>query len=181
MGIKCSVYIAASIDGFIAKPDGDIEWLDRFSTSELNGLSFNDFMSTVDTLVMGRNTFDKVLSFEHWPYEAIPVVVLTSRKLVIPEYLQSKVRVESGSPDKLLSKLESEGKRHLYIDGGNTIQRFLQARLIHEMTITWVPLLLGKGISLFDSFGTEIPLRLIATTTSKNGFVQVRYELASPA
>lgn len=183
MGIKCSVYIATSVDGFIAKPDGDIEWLHRpeYSGAVLEGLSYVDFISTVDTLVMGRNTFEKVLSFGSWPYEGIPVIVLTSKELDIPQHLQGAVRTESGSPAELVSMLESEGRQHLYIDGGETVQRFLQAGLIHDITITHIPVLLGAGIPLFGSIGVEIPLRLIAATRSKNGFVQVRYEVTYSA
>jgi len=171
--------MATSVDGFIAKSDGDIEWLHRpeYLESDLNGLQYDEFISTVDTLVMGRNSFEKVLTFDAWPYEETPVVVVTSRELTIPEHLQGKVSAESGDPKKLVSKFESEGKQHLYIDGGKTIQRFLQEGLINEITITRIPILLGDGISLFDSFGVETSLRLIAATASENGFVQVRYEV----
>jgi dihydrofolate reductase len=179
MSIKCSVYIATSTDGFIAKPDGDIEWLHRpeYSATALEGLSYDDFISTVDALVMGRNTFEKVLSFDSWPYEATPVVALSSSELDIPQHLKELVRVESSSPEELVSMLASEGMQHLYIDGGVTIQRFLQAGLIHEITITHIPVLLGAGIPLFGSLGSEVPLRLLAATSSDNGFVQLRYEV----
>jgi dihydrofolate reductase len=179
MNIKCSVYIAASVDGFIARPDGDIEWLHRpeYAASELNGLSYDAFISTVDALVMGRNTFEKVLSFGHWPYEGTPVVVLSSRKPAIPDALQGKVRVDAGAPQEVVARLSAEGKRHLYIDGGRTIQRFLQAGLIHEITLTQIPILLGTGIPLFGALGIEVPLRLLDATRSDNGFVQVRYRV----
>ena len=183
MSVKCSVYVATSVDGFIAKPNGDIEWLHQpeYSGSAMEGLSYDDFIATVDALVMGRNTFEKVLSFGSWPYEGTPVIVLSSSKLDIPEHLKGQVRVESGDPVDLAAMLGSEGKQHLYIDGGVTIQRFLQAGLIHEITITRIPILLGAGISLFDAFAIEVPLRLVAATSSDNGFVQVRYEVASSA
>jgi len=179
MSIKCSVYIATSVDGFIAKPNGDIEWLHRpeYSGAALEGLSYDGFISTVDALVMGRNTFEKVLSFGSWPYEGNPVVVLSGRELRISPHLKRYARVESGSPAELVSMFEAEGMQHLYIDGGVTIQRFLQAGLIHEITITHVPVLLGAGISFFGFIGVEVPLRLIAATSSGNGFVQVRCEV----
>jgi dihydrofolate reductase len=183
VNIKCSVYIAASVDGFIAKPDGDISWLQRpeYSAAKMKGVRYEDFISTVDALVMGRNSFEKVLSFDVWPYERIPVVVLTSRKLDVPKRLEGKIRIESGDPKELASRLEGEGKKHLYIDGGATIQRFLRAGLIQEITITRVPLLLGAGISLFGSLGVEVSLRLLEATSSDNGFVQERYEVVSGA
>jgi dihydrofolate reductase len=179
MDIKCSVYIAASVDGFIAKPGGDINWLQQpeYATSGMKGLTYDDFISTIDVLVMGRNTFEKTLSFGSWPYENIPVVVLSSKQIVVPHYLQGMVRTASGTPEQIVSLLASEGKKHLYIDGGVTIQRFLQARLINEIIITHIPILLGEGISLFGTRGIEQPLRLIEAVASDNGFVQVRYEV----
>lgn len=177
MDIKCSVYIATSVDGFIAKPGGDIDWLNRpeYNAAELKGLSYNDFISTIDAVVMGRNSFEKVLSFDGWPYDDIPVVVLTSREVEIPEHLHGKVRLDSGTPEAIVSRLAAEGNRQLYIDGGITIQRFLQARMIDEITITRIPILLGAGVPLFGGADIEQPLRLIDATTSANGFVQVRY------
>jgi dihydrofolate reductase len=183
MTIKCSVYIAVSVDGFIARPDGDIEWLHKpeYSPSAFDGLGYDDFISTVDTIVMGRNTFEKALSFGEWPYKEMPVLVLSSRPLEIPLQLEGKVRVDSGRPEDIVARLQSEGKRHLYVDGGATIQRFLQAGLIHEITITLIPVLLGGGIPLFGSSGDEVPLQLIAATSSGNGFVQIRYAVAPGA
>ena len=175
---KCSVYIAASIDGFIAREDGDIEWLHNpeYSVSKMKGLSYDDFISSVDALVMGRNSFEKVLTFGDWPYNKTPVIVLTSRDLDVPNHLKGKVTVRGGSPKELVADLGKEGKKHLYIDGGNTIQRFLKARVINEITITIIPILLGKGISLFGNTGIELPLKLIDSIGSDNGFVQVRYK-----
>jgi dihydrofolate reductase len=183
MKIKCSVYIATSVDGFIAKPDGDVDWLHRpeYTTSEMKGLSYDDFISTVDSLVMGRKTYEKVLSFNGWPYENTSVIVLSSRKLLIPDHLQGKVSIMSGTPEQIVSQLSSKGNGHLYIDGGITIQRFLDARLINEITITQIPILLGEGIPLFGSMGIEQSLCFIEAAASENGFVQVRYKVQSDA
>jgi dihydrofolate reductase len=183
MNAKCSVYIATSVDGFIAKKDGDIEWLHRpeYSTPEMKGLRYDEFISSVDALVMGRNTFEKALTFGEWPYNVIPVVVLTTRELIIQDHLKGKVTAMGGDPKALVSNLADEGKEHLYIDGGKTIQRFLQAGLISEITITEIPILLGDGIALFGPMESELSLRLLGATSSANGFVQVRYEVASSA
>jgi len=177
MESKCSVYVATSIDGFIARPDGDIEWLHRpeYAASGQVGSTYEKFVSTVDALVMGRNTFATVLSFKAWPYEGTPVIVLSSRALDVPERLHGRMRVDSGNPQDIVARLASEGCRHLYIDGGATIQRFLQARLINEITITRIPILLGGGISLFSAIGIELPLRLLGTADLGNGLVQDRY------
>lgn len=180
--MKCSVYIATSVDGFIARTDGDIDWLLRpeYAVSLLNGLSFEAFIADVDALVMGRNTYEKVSAFPEWPYGTLPVIVLSSRALDIPPHLQSSVRQSAGAPEAIVARLANEGCRHLYIDGGNCVQRFLQAGLINELTITRVPLLLGSGIPLFGALGAEQRLRLIAATHSDNGFVQERYAVSAP-
>lgn len=179
--MKCSVYIAASTDGFIAKSDGDIEWLMRSEYEDAGkiGLVYDEFISTVDAIVMGRHSFEKVLTFDKWYYEGTEVIVLTTKNLTVPENLTGKVRFESGTPHDIVAKLAKEGKKHLYIDGGITIQRFLEARLINELTITVIPILLGSGIPLFDNGGKEQPLELIEVFTSDNGSVQKRFRIKS--
>lgn len=177
--MKCSVYIATSVDGFIAKINGDIDWLHNpeYTKTTINGLSYDDFISTIDAIVMGRNTLEKVLTFDFWPYEDIPVILLTSRPFTTPAKLKGKIRIENLAPSQLVTKLKKEGLNHLYVDGGKTIQNFLKDGLIDEMTITQIPILLGSGIPLFDSMECEYGLRLIAATSSENGFVQARYEI----
>lgn len=177
--MKCSVYIATSADGFIARQDGDIDWLLRpeFDDAGKIGLVYNDFISTVDAIVMGRHSFEKVLTFDQWYYEGTEVVVLSSQNLKVPEHLADKVRVTSGTPEQIVEELAKDGKKHLYIDGGITIQRFLEAKLIHELTITVIPILLGSGIPLFGNEGIEQRLELIDVFTSENGTVQKRYRV----
>jgi len=178
--MKCSVYIATSTDGFIARPDGDIDWLLRPEYREASdvGLIYEEFIATVDAVVMGRHTFEKVSTFDEWYYEDQEVYVLTSRELVIPEHLKERVQVLSGTPSEIVGRLKGEGKRHLYIDGGITIQRFLEAGLIDELTITVIPILLGSGIPLFgNGGGREQPLELMAIESSRTGPVQLRYRV----
>lgn len=179
MRIKCSVFIAASIDGFIARPDGDIEWLHRpeYESSGLNGITYESFIATVDGLVMGRKTLEKVLSFPEWPYEGTPVIALSHKTLEIPAHLQGKVEVLAADVSTLVDQLAERGMKHLYIDGGQTIQAFLEAGLLSELIITRIPILLGQGIPLFSHVGRECELRHIATCTSDNGFVQSRYAI----
>ena len=179
MGVKCSVYIAASVDGFIARPDGDIEWLHKseYASPDKLNISYDEFIATVDSLIMGRNSFEKVLSFSSWPYEDLPVVVLSSLDVEIPDDLRGKVKVDGGDPIDIVSRLEATGSKHLYIDGGATIQRFLQSGLITDIIITQIPLLLGDGIPLFGSIYTEIPLKHMETASSANGFVQSWYQV----
>ncbi|RNC85880.1 MAG: dihydrofolate reductase [Balneola sp.] len=176
--MKCSVYIAASLDGFIAKPDGDIEWLDHpdYILKDKNeDFGFYTFMDSVDALVMGRHTFEKVLSFGEWPYEK-PVVVLSSKLNSIPGDLEGKVIPMSGSPKEIVAQCAERGFNHLYIDGGKTIQQFLNAELIDVITITKIPVLLGDGIPLFGKTEKDIYMELISCTQYENGFVMVVYE-----
>lgn len=179
MDVKCSVFIAASVDGFIARPDGDIEWLHQpaYETAELKGVTYENFIATVDALVMGRKTLEKVLSFPEWPYEGTPVIVLSYQQLQIPAHLEGKVKVMAGDVTSLVATLAERGMKHLYIDGGQTIQAFLEAGLVNELIITRIPVLLGQGIPLFSQIGRELELRHIGTHESDNGFVQSRYQV----
>ena len=129
MDRKCSVFIAASVDGFITRIDGDIEWLHRpeYECAALKGLSYDEFMTTVDAIVMGRKTLDKVLSFPQWPYDNTPVVVLSHGEVALPQELRSKIDVLAGDPAHIVEQLAARGLKHLYIDGGQTIQAFLAA------------------------------------------------------
>jgi dihydrofolate reductase len=183
MDTKCSVFIAASVDGFIARIDGDIDWLHRpeYECSALKGLSYDEFMTTVDAIVMGRKTLDKVLSFPEWPYENKQVVVLSRGKVALPQKLRGKIDVLTGDPALIVAQLAAQGLKHLYIDGGQTIQAFLAAGLINEIVITRIPVLLGKGIPLFSQFGDERGLCLINSSVSDNGFVQSRYQVLASA
>lgn len=179
MAIKCSVFIAASTDGFIARPDGDIEWLHRpeYEVAALNGITYEQFIASVDALVMGRKTLDKVLSFPEWPYADMPVIALSNRPVEIPAHLNANVEVLAGDVTALVEQLADRGLKHLYIDGGQTIQAFLNAGLIDELIITRIPVLLGQGIPLFSPAGSERHLRHVATCASDNGFVQSHYRL----
>lgn len=183
MDTKCSVFIAASVDGFIARPDGNIEWLHRpeYECPVLRGLTYDEFMTTVDALVMGRKTLDKVLSFPEWPYENTRVVVLSRGEVVLPPELRDHVDVLAGDPLLIVAQLAAQGLKHLYIDGGQTVQAFLAAGLINEITITRIPVLLGKGIPLFSQLGGELNLSLIDSSASDNGFVQSRYQVLAQA
>lgn len=183
MPTKCSVYIAASVDGFIARPDGDVDWLDNpaYEAAEAEDYGYGAFMATVDALVMGRSSFEKVLSFDSWPYGDVPVVVLSSGKPALPEALEDKVIREGGAPEGIVSRLAKRGFRHLYVDGGVTIQRFLQAGLIDEMIVTQIPILLGDGLPLFGATGKETPLQLVDSRSYANGFVQNHYRVGGRA
>lgn len=173
-----SVYIATSLDGFIARENGDIDWLsggDSDGSDEDYG--YKEFMDTVDVLVMGRNTYEKVLTFNEWPYGNKPVVVLSSGSVNIPERIAQSVESMSCSPAELVSQLSERGARHLYVDGGKTIQGFLDAGLIQQLIITRIPILIGRGIPLFGPLKRDIKLRHIETRQFASGLVQSKYEV----
>jgi dihydrofolate reductase len=174
MTIRVSVYIATSLDGFIARRNGDIDWLTGGEGTEDYG--YAEFMSGVDMIVMGRNTYEKVLTFGGWPYEK-KVVVLSSRELVIPELLSARVEAIHLSPSDLLQRLEIRAVEHIYLDGGVTIQRFLRDGLVHEMTITTIPVLIGEGLPLFGPLEKDVKLELLASRSFPNGFVQNKYRV----
>ena len=173
--MKASVYIAASLDGFIARRDGDIDWLGE-PPKDGEDYGYEQFINSVDFLVMGRNTYEKVLSFGQWPY-TVPVVVLASRPLDIPADIAAKVETMSGSPADIVAELAKRGAKHLYIDGGKTIQSFLDADLIQRLIIARIPILLGDGIPLFGPLQRDIKLQHVETHAFANGIVQSAYEV----
>lgn len=180
MKTKQSVFIATSFDGFIARLNDELDWLIGDGADSGEGTEgpygFKEFFDSVDALVMGRNTFDVVMDFEEWPYGAKKVVVLSSRSLEIPDHMED-VSTMSGSPIEIVGKLAGDNLNHLYVDGGKTIQNFLRAGLIQEMTLTRVPVLIGEGIPLFGPLEKDIKLEHVSTKAFENGFVQSKYHL----
>lgn len=176
---KISVFIATSLDGYIAEEDGSIDWLNRFNETVPSGedCGYKSFISTVDTLIMGRKTFEKVCEFESWPYD-LPVIVLSSQtNYCVPEFLKSKVSVTSENPEKLIQRLSSEKIKHIYLDGGKTIQSFIKENLVDELTITLIPILLGAGCSLFGTLNKEVRLKQLGCQSYDFGCVQLKYKI----
>lgn len=176
---KASVFIAASLDGFIARKDGGIDWLPTPDSDSEDGedYGYNDFIKTIDAIVMGRNTYELVLTFDEWYYGETPLFVLTTKGVEIPERLQKTVSQMSGSPKEIVQELAEEGYHNLYVDGGKTIQGFLNAGLIDEMTITTIPVLIGSGIPLFGSTDHDIHFHHIENNSFPNGLVQHKYKV----
>jgi dihydrofolate reductase len=177
--MKTSVYIATSLDGFIARPDGELDWLGSPSGDGGEDYGYNAFIDTVDVLVMGRNTYEKVLTFDAWPYGEKPVVVLSNHSLPIPDPIAEFVEVMACSPSELINLLSKRGAKHLYVDGGKTVQRFLDAGLIQRLIITRIPVLIGNGIPLFGPLQRDIRWRHIDTRVFDGGLVQSEYEVAA--
>jgi dihydrofolate reductase len=173
--VKASVFIGTSLDGFIARANGDFDFLPP-GGGEPHG--YDEFMATVDGLVIGRKTFETVLTLDTWPYGEKPVFVLSTR-LLAPTPVGAVVERMSGAPDEIVSQLATRGIQHIYVDGGITIQRFLQAGLIQRLIITRVPVLIGAGIPLFGAVSHDILLRHVETRQYASGLVQSEYMVAA--
>jgi dihydrofolate reductase len=169
-----SVFIGTSLDGFIARANGELDFLPP-GGGEPHG--YEEFMATVDALVIGRKTFETVLTFDEWPYGEKRVFVLSTRPLAAaPD--GAFVEHMAGNPADIVSQLAARGIRHVYVDGGITIQRFLQAGLIQRLIITRVPVLIGTGIPLFGPLQHDIALTHVATRQYASGLVQSEYVIS---
>jgi dihydrofolate reductase len=168
-----SVFIGTSVDGFIARPDGALDFLPE-GGGEPHG--YQEFYAGIDALVIGRGTFETVLAFDAWPYENKPVFVLSSRPLDLSR-VPGLIEQMAGEPADIAAGLKARNLHNLYIDGGITIQRFLRARLIERLIITRVPVLIGSGIPLFGALPHDVPLQHISTRHFATGLVQTEYHI----
>lgn len=174
------VYIATSLDGYIADKNNDLEWLHQVPNPGGSDFGFAEFMDSIDALVMGRNTMEKVLSFGvDWPYNK-PVYVLSSQLNQAPEGLEGKVFPIRGTPEEITQSLNNKGYKNLYIDGGKTVQSFLQVDLIDKLIVTTIPILLGGGIPLFSSLDNPLQFKLerseiLNNLLVKNTFIRANY------
>jgi dihydrofolate reductase len=167
-----SVFVGTSVDGFIARVNGDLDWLPA-DGGEPHG--YNEFIASVDAIVIGRKTFETVLAFPAWPYGDKRVVVLSHQTIDLSVVRGGVVEQMSGAPAEIVAKLTASGAHHLYVDGGITIQEFLRAGLVQRLTITRVPVLIGDGIPLFGSLPRDLRLEHIATHDYPSGLVQSEY------
>ena len=172
--MRCSVFIATSLDGFIAREDGSLDWLPAGGGEEHG---YSAFMASVDCVVMGRNTYETVLAFDSWPYLGKRVVVLTTRPLDAPVPRDAILEVMNGTPHEIVARLAQRGMQHAYVDGGITVQRFLEAGLIQRMVITRIPVLLGRGIPLFGPLTRETRLEHVGTRSYAGGMVSSEYTI----
>jgi len=170
--MKVSVFIGTSVDGFIARPNGELDFLPE-GGGEPHG--YDEFIASVDAIVIGRKTFETVLAFPDWPYGGKRVVVLSSRPVDLSAVRGGKVEQMAGAPAEIAAKLAASGVQHAYVDGGVTIQGFLSAGLIQRLVITRVPVLIGEGIPLFGSLPRDVKLRHVATQHYPSGLVKSEY------
>jgi dihydrofolate reductase len=174
--VTASVFIGTSVDGFIARSNDELDFLPE-DGGEPHG--YNEFIAGVDAIVIGRKTFEKVLTFGAWPYGEKRVVVLSSGPVDLSAVRGGVVEQMAGDPAEIVAQLAARGIQNLYIDGGVTIQRFLRAGMIHRLIITRVPVLIGEGVPLFGALPHDIRLRHVATRHYPSGLVQSEYEVAS--
>jgi dihydrofolate reductase len=172
--MRASVFVGTSVDGFIARLNGDLDFLPD-GGGEPHG--YDEFLESVDVLVIGRNTYEKVLTFDNWPYADKRVVVLSSRAVDLANVRGAVLEQMSGSPAQIMDRLSASGAKHAYVDGGVTVQRFIRAGLIQRIIVTHVPILIGDGIPLFGSLPADVQLRHVQTTAYPSGLVKSEYEI----
>lgn len=169
------VFIATSLDGYIADKNDGLGWLESVPNPDNLDFGYANFIDTIDALVMGRKTFETVYGFGgQWPYTK-PVFVLSRTLAAVPEELQDKVEIVNGPLTEVIESIRQKGYLQLYIDGGVTIQSFLKEDLIDEMTITHIPILLGGGASLFGDLPEHIEFEHVSTEVMLDEMVQSRY------
>jgi dihydrofolate reductase len=185
--MKCSICIATSADGFIATEDGEVEWLETAGNADVDmgdesDMGMTDYLASVDCMIMGRKCMDKISSFNltpgQWPYGDIRIIVLSNTIKEAPENLRGRVEIYSGEIPALISRLESEGFQHAYVDGGTTITYFINLKLINELNITQAPVLLGTGIPLFGKMYKHIKLEQAQATAYPNDFITTNYKVS---
>jgi dihydrofolate reductase len=171
---RTSTFVGISLDGFLARLDGSLDWLKPFEGTEHG---YTAFFETVDTLAIGRGTYDFVLGMLRsglpWPYGGKRCVVMTHR----PVEGQHQERAFAGEPKDLLEELGKQGARHVYVDGGVVIRSFLACGLLDEITVSIVPVLIGAGLPLFGGVALESGLRLEQARSFENGIAQLHYRV----
>lgn len=171
------VFIATSLDGYIADKNGGLDWLNTVPNPENKDLGYTDLLNRIDAIVMGRVTFETVLGFGiPWPYEK-PVFVLSNTLDKVPHDLIGKVETINGPPDVVINNLKQSGYKNLYIDGGQTISAFLGQGLIDELIITTIPVILGGGTRLFSEIPDKIILKLVGSKTYLDNIIQNHYKI----
>lgn len=172
---KNTVFIATSLDGFIADKNGGIDWLQTVPNPDNVDMGFVELFNRLDAMVMGRTTFEKVLSFNvPWPYPC-PVFVLSSSLKEVPKGYEDKIILTKGSVDEVLDEVHSKGYGRLYIDGGRTIQSFLKADKIDELIISKIPIVLGGGFPLYAALENQLTFKHIKTEVFLDQIVQSTY------
>jgi len=168
--MHCSVFLGASLDGFIARKDGSLDWLKPFDNSG-EDYGFNEFFASIDTVLLGRKTYDVVLGFDRWFYAGKRCMVVTHR----PAKSVHGEEFMSGTPSELLKRLEADGSKRIYVDGGALVSQFLGAGLVDSLTISVAPILLGEGVPVSPNLGKDVTLKLTEHRAFPSGMMQLKY------
>jgi dihydrofolate reductase len=177
----CSVFCGISLDGFLAKSDGNLDWMTGPGEDDASGgdHGYGAFTSVIDTYVWGRKTFEKVMTFDKWYHGEKRIVVLSHQPMDLGPVRERGGKVEqmSGTPAEVVAQLGASGAKHLYIDGGLTVQAFLRAGLIHRIIVSQLPILIGQGIPLFGPLDHDVRLKLVSSRVYPGGMVQSEYQI----
>lgn len=172
------VYLGCSLDGFIARKDGAVDFLDAVDPApEDEDYGWHDYISGIDALIMGRNSYDMVLGFGQWHYGNRKVMVLTTRDIEIPDFIEGEIIPFEGKPEDAIAHMNGLGCENIYVDGGKVVQDFINAELVDELIITIVPIIIGEGIPLFANINVEKRLDLKNVTKYDNGLLSLHYSL----
>lgn len=178
MDIHFSAFVATSVDGYMARPNGKLDWLKHtVSGDENEDYGYRDFMSRMNCVVMGRKSFDRVARFTEWPYKSKQVIVLSRTLKTVPKDFVDKINLYNGPLELLAVELQYHHVRQVCVEGGEAIQSFFTADLMNNITITHIPILLGRGISLFGDLADDIKLKMIDSKSFVSGFVQSSYQV----
>lgn len=172
--LRAAVFLGLSVDGSIARPDGDLEWLTSRGAAA-GDAGFTPFVESVDAVVMGRQTYEAIASYEDWPYLDRPVHVIST---ILATDEDRRITVHR-SAEAAVEALQRDGHRRVYVDGGQTIRWFLAAGLVDELTLSQVPVLIGDGPSLFGPLGGDVDLEHVRTVVLDGGMVQTTYRVLS--
>lgn len=176
--ITFAAFIATSLDGYIARINGKLDWLENSAIKgDSEDYGYQKFMSSVDCIILGRNSFEKIANFSQWPYEGKRVIVISKTLKQPPKDFIDKVEVYGGQLELLAVDLQHKGLRKVYVDGGLTIQSMLKYNLLDEITLTQVPILIGRGIKLYGDLKDDIKLKLLKSQRFPSGFVQQHYQV----
>jgi dihydrofolate reductase len=170
------VFIATSLDGYIADKEGGLDWLFSIPNPQQIDMGYNAFINQIDAIVMGRKTFETVCGFEcPWPYTK-PVFVLSKSIKSVADTYADKVELVSGNLNEVVKSLHQKGHQRLYVDGGSTIQSFLQEDLIDDLILTTIPVLLGGGSPLFGDLAKPIDFEFVSSKVYLDKVPQVHYK-----
>ena len=172
--MKITYYVASSLDGYIAKDDGDVSWLEELDIS-MEDTGYDEFYSTVDALVMGRKTYEMIVSFGQWPYGDKPVWVCSRNKITPMEGCNLQI---GRSPEAVCRAANEMDIKHLWLVGGGSLaSSFLESHLLTNISISLMPIILGSGIKLFGDLPSPIKIKNESHTSHKSGMAQLDYTI----